>query len=91
MRHNCYSYFSLLRDLGGANQNVSYADEERARSAHVNDQKYQQLLGLQTRRQRERRWRAQEYVKTDTSSATITPLQRAYSYASLRRQLSMSQ
>ena len=91
MRPNCSSYFSLLQGIGAEDQNVSYNDEERAQSAHVSERRYQQLIGLKTRRQRARGWRAQTYVKTDTSEATTTPIQRALSYASLRRQLSMSQ
>lgn len=91
MRPNCSSYFSLLQGIGAEDQNVSYNDAERAHSAHVNEQRYQELLGLKTRRLRARGWRAQTYVKTDTSDAKTTPVQRALSYASLRRQLSMSQ
>lgn len=91
MRPNCSSYFSLLQEAGLEPQRVSFTEVERSRSAHVNEQKYQQLIGLKTRRLRARSWRAQAYVKTDTSEATTTPIQRALSYASLRRQLSTTQ
>ena len=90
MRRNCTSYLSVLNHICHDEQCVYYNAELQQSGSRVTEREYQEVLGLQSKLRRSRSWRAPDYVKTDTSAVTTTPIQRAYSYANLRKQISHS-